>query len=240
MKSTPLYAFLLLASCAISDTLYFHNGATLNGKIIQESKQTLTIDVAGKKTTYSMSDIKDVKRVTAAPPPPAIAPPPKVTASHIIKSGTVISIKTQSEVSSRQHKSGHQFTVTLTSNITNQGKIIVPAGATLYATVVESQQAGRLVGNSSLVVTLSAIMINGKKVSLTTNTLNVKNSTSQTKNSSKKLIRGAAIGALINGHEGARDGAKVGAGAAILTRGEATGVPTGTLLDFTITQDVKL
>ena len=35
-------------------------------------------------------------------------------------------------------------------------------------------------------------------------------------------------------------GAKVGLGAAVLTRGQATGVPSGTMLDFRLSSDVKI
>ena len=34
--------------------------------------------------------------------------------------------------------------------------------------------------------------------------------------------------------------AKVGLGAVVLTRGQATGVPSGTMLDFRLSSDVKI
>lgn len=39
------------------------------------------------------------------------------------------------------------------------------------------------------------------------------------------------IGGLVDGSDGARTGAKVGAGAAILTKGEQINIPAGTIME---------
>jgi hypothetical protein len=49
-----------------------------------------------------------------------------------------------------------------------------------------------------------------------------------------RTARAAAIGGLIDGSSGARTGAKVGAGASLLTSGSSLSVPAGTLLETTL------
>ena len=200
----------------------------------------MTIEVLGKSTTYAMHDVKRVEALKVSPPPAAVTSSPPPPKDKILKAGSELQIKTTTSLSSRSHTAGHQFSVTLANNLMDHNSVIAPAGATLYGSVVQSQQAGRLVGNSTLVVSLNAIIVNGKKVTIHTNRINLMNKTSQGRNTTKKVARGAIIGGLINGSDGAKDGAKVGVGAAVLTRGESTGIPAGTLLSFTLTSDVKL
>jgi hypothetical protein len=97
-----------------------------------------------------------------------------------------------------------------------------------------------MVGVSQMLVTFSAISIDGKRVEIKTNTLDVMSKDNQVKDTAKKVARGAVIGAMINGNDGARDGAKVGVGLAMLTRGRGAGLAAGTMFDFTITSAVKL
>jgi len=146
-----------------------------------------------------------------------------------------------SPINSTQHTQGYRFKMKLENNLLSRdSKIVAPKGSDLYALVVESQQARRLVGESKMIITLNAISINGKKIDITTNNINILAPQKQARNTLGKVARGAAIGALINGRDGANDGAKVGLGAAILTRGRATGIASGSLLEFTLTSNIKV
>ena len=49
-----------------------------------------------------------------------------------------------------------------------------------------------------------------------------------------------SVGALADGSSGARTGAKVGLGAAVLTGGNQAQIPAGTLLEFSLTEAVDL
>ena len=60
----------------------------------------------------------------------------------------------------------------------------------------------------------------------------------------KRTVGGAALGAIIggiaSGGKGAAIGAGVGAGSEIITRGGQVKVPSETLIDFTLQQDVSI
>jgi len=62
--------FVLLFSFTQADTVQFKNGAVLNGKVSKQDDTTLTIDVAGVKTTYSKLDIQNTTIDTVVSPPP--------------------------------------------------------------------------------------------------------------------------------------------------------------------------
>ena len=242
MKMKSLLVLAIVASLSFGDTIYFKNGAIVDGQISEENDNTVTINSDGNSVTYSMNDIKKVDRtlVSAPPPPPPPASVSSISNTKVIAAGTVMHIVTTETLNTKQHKSGHQFRVNLESDLISNGIAIAKSGDIVYGVVLQSKQAGRLAGKSSMVIELNAISINGKRISIHTNELNAMNEAGQGKNTVGKLARGAAIGGLANGSKGARNGAKIGAGAAILTRGEATGVPAGTMLSFTIVSDTKL
>ena len=229
---------LALLTVLQADKIEFTNGAIIKGNITQKTATTVTIDIEGKITTYAMSDVKDIKEdVKIAPPPPApVSKAPSTNTPLSIESGMVLHVRTTSSANTSQHRAGHQFTMVLESNlISKDGRVIAPKGSSVYATVVSSQQAGRLVGKSEMIVTLNAIEINGKRVAIKTQNINLLAPKSAGRDTVGKVAKGAAIGGLIDGSDGAKTGAKVGVGLAILTRGKSTGIPAGTLLDFTVT-----
>jgi len=228
-----------------ADTITFINGAVVEGKISNRDKQVATIVVNGVSTTYSMSDIKNIQTISAPPPPPVAAMPaplPKKSITPItLEKGSVIHAKTTTSLDSSKHTKGYQFTMLLESDLMSKdGRIFAKKGSTLYGVVVSSKQAGRLVGKSEMIITLTSIAIGSKHIDIKTQNINLVAAKSQGKDTTRKVIRGAAIGALINGNDGAKDGAKVGAGLAILTHGKSTGVPAATLLNFSLSSSTTL
>ncbi len=126
------------------------------------------------------------------------------------------------------------------NDIVYKGVVVATRGSDVYGVVTESKQAGRIVGRSSMIIELTALSIDNQRVLIHTNKINAMTEGSQAGNTAGKAVRGAAIGGLVDGKSGARTGAKVGLGAAVLTRGQATGVPSGTMLDFRLSSDVKI
>lgn len=233
-----LAASLMSSITLFGDTIYFNNGAQLTGIITEQNSITLTINIDGSSTTYGMRDIERIENSNVSAPPPP--PPPVVQNTDIITVGTVLHVVTTETVSTQSHKNGHQFRMQLESDLHVNDRLVAARGSDVYAKVISSTQAGRLAGKSSLIVTLSALMINGKRTSITSNELNILTQHNQARNTAGLVARGAAVGALANNSKGAKVGARVGAGAAVLTRGQAAGVGSGTLLDFRLTTDVKL
>jgi hypothetical protein len=183
-----------------------------------QNAQTVTIEIDGKNTTYRMSDIKNIEKVAAmAPPPPAPAATSAQSGSaSTIPAGTVMHTTMTTELTTKKHKTGHQFKAKLESSLFVNG------------------------GKSSMVIGITAITVNNKRIPIESNKINAVAETGQGANTAKKTAGAAAIGGLVDGSSGAKTGAKVGLGAAILSPGQAIRLAPGTMLDFTIIANVKL
>ena len=241
MKKILMVSILFICT-VYADTIYFKNGATVKGDITEKNAQTVSIKVGETMTIYSMNDIKKVEKsaiVSAPPPPPAVSTPPSNTGT-VLSAGTILHIVTTQTLSTQTHKNGNKFKAKLENDLVSGGKTIAPKGSDIYGVVVDSKQAGRLAGSSSMIIEIEAITINNKRVAISTNKLNALTESKQARDTVGKTARAAAIGGLIDGSDGAKTGAKVGLGMAVLTRGKAAGIQAGTLLDFTITTNVKI
>ena len=239
MMIKKLAASVMMLSMCSADTIYFNNGAELDGTILERNTQTVTINIDGTNTIYAMRDIKNivVLEISAPPPPPTVQ---EESLYITVPAGTVIHTVMSTTLSTKQHKAGHQFKMVLDNSIVSKGVVIAEKGSDIYGVVTESKQAGRIAGKSSMVIELTALLIDNQRVLIHTNKINAMTEGSQAGNTAGKAVRGAAIGGLVDGKSGARTGAKVGLGAAVLTRGQATGVPSGTMLDFRLAADVKV
>jgi len=174
------------------------------------------------------------------PPPP---PPPK---KYVVAAGTPISVRTLSDVNTKNVKSGNEFEATLQGPLQVDGHTLASSGASVIGVVTNADQGGRVKGKASLTLQLARIhLTNGHTVQIHTNTV-----TQQAKSGTKKnLMRtgiasgaGAAIGAIAGGGRGAAIGAGIGAGAGVATnmatRGPAAEIPPETVLNFQLTSDL--
>ncbi len=85
-----------------------------------------------------------------------------------------------------------------------------------------------------MTITFTHLMINGQLKPIQTSNIQAVVEKGTGRDTVGKTARGAAIGALADGKDGARQGAKIGLGVAILTRGRSVNIPSGTLLDLTL------
>ena len=234
-KKSLLLVFLWTLSSA--DTISFKSGALIKGNITAQNTQTVTIDIEGQKATYLKSDIDNIDIAVKISPPPAVSTPPPAVKSTllVIEAGSAIHVVNTTQIDTQHHKQGHQFKMKLETNLMSEnGRVVVPKGSAIYGVVASSQQAGRLVGKSEMIISLNAITVNGKRIAIKTNNINLLAAQAQGRDTARKTLRGAAIGGLINGSDGAKDGAKVGMGVSVLTRGKSTAIPAGKLLNFTL------
>jgi hypothetical protein len=85
-----------------------------------------------------------------------------------------------------------------------------------------------------MTITFTHLMINGQLKPIQTSNIQTIAEKGSGGDTVGKTARGAAIGALADGKDGARTGAKIGLGLAILTAGRSVNIPSGTLLDITL------
>lgn len=239
MKKSTLLASLLMvlfgASSVVADTIELSNGKKMEGTFSGRDGDTIKFNVDGINMTFQAKDVKGIamgsgaKSVTGQPAKQTTSDPATIAA------GTILVIKLSDTLNSGKHKTGHKFSATLEGALVSNGVTVAPAGSKVYGVISKAKKAGRLVGKAKIMVTITDININGQITPVSTSAINAK-----TKSTGKSTVgtvaTGAAIGGLVKGSSGAKDGAKIGLGLAVLTGGNQVVIPAGTLLDFKLTK----
>jgi len=128
-----------------------------------------------------------------------------------------------------------------------EGNVIIAKDADVYGRLIESRESGTFTGRSQLRLELTGIVVNGRTVRVVTEEYDMTGK-SRGASTAERTVTGAALGSIIGaaagGGEGAAIGAGVGAaagaGSQTITKGDQIRVPSETLLEFTLQQDVSV
>jgi hypothetical protein len=156
-------------------------------------------------------------------------------------------VRTIDAIDSSTSLVGDRFEASLEEPLSIEGRVLVPEEALVYGRLTQAKESGTFAGRSQLRLELTGIVVNGKMVPVVTGDYAV-NGKSRGASTARRTLGGAALGAIIgaaaDGGQGAAIGAGVGAGAGagseIITGGEKVKVPSETLIDFTLEQDVPI
>jgi hypothetical protein len=170
-----------------------------------------------------------------------------LVSAETIPAGTKLTVRLESQISSRSAKAGQTFHANLAHNLVVNGKKIADAGTPARVKVTYAKSSGRLHDPGQLTLRLSAIEINGKTAPISSTAYHAKGK-SHTKGNVEKIGGGAAAGALIGGLAGGGKGALIGTaagagagtGLAAATGKEEAAVPAEAALTFTTTTAVTL
>jgi hypothetical protein len=164
-----------------------------------------------------------------------------------VPAGTRILVRTVDSIDSSVHKSGFRFTASLEANLRVGKATVAPRGATVHGHLIYASSAGRFAGSSELTIELTDIVIDDTAYPLLTSTYEIKGS-GEGKHTTRDVIGGTGLGALIGGLAGGGKGAGIGAlaGAASGTavaatkKGEQVSIPSESLVEFRLDQPVSL
>lgn len=251
----------LASSLAWADSLELKNGSLIKGKFVGATESEISFKVGSSLQSYSISDIVSIKfdseraagempaRPSAAPSSAAgMASQSGTTTGYVtIPAGTHLSIRTIDGIDSTKNHVGDRFQASLEQPLMIGGNVAVAKGADVYGRLAESKTSGTFTGRSQLRLELTGIVINGQTVPLVTGEYELTGK-SRGASTAKRTVGGAAvgsiIGALAGGGKGAAVGAGVGgglgAGSETITKGDQVKVPSETLLDFTLQQEVSI
>jgi hypothetical protein len=179
--------------------------------------------------------------------PGAVALVEAKPANLTIPAGTRISIRTIDTIDSTYNLPGDRFTASLEEPLTVDGNVVVPRDAIVYGRLTQSNPSGTFSGRSQLRLELTGIVVNGKMVPIVTGEYEAIGK-SRGASTAKRTVAGAALGAIIgaaaDGGQGAAIGAGAGAGAGatseVIVGSEQVKVPSETLIDFTLQQEVTI
>jgi hypothetical protein len=261
LKCGFLTALTLAASMAWADTLELKNGSLIKGKFLGGTETEISFQVGSTVQKYNVVDVVSLKfdsegaASAPAPQPQSSLPDDPGTVAQVemkpanvtIPAGTRISVRTIDAIDSTYSLVGDRFQASLEEPLTLEGDVVVAKGTLVYGRLTQSKESGTFTGRSRLRLELTGIVVSGKMVPVVTGEYEVTGK-SRGASTAKRTVGGAALGAIIgaaaDGGQGAAIGAGVGAGAGasseIITGGDQVKVPSETLLDFTLQEDVSI
>ena len=256
-----LITVLLTAMIARADSLELKNRSLINGKFMGGSENEISFQVGSSVQKFNRADIVSIRFDSGAvsDTPHRLDRVPlndsgnvehasrQTSGSVTIPAGTRISVRTIDGIDSTKNRVGDRFEASLEEPLIVDGNIVVAKGAEVYGRLAESRESGTFTGRSQLQLELTGIVVDGRTMPLVTGEYELTGK-SRGASTAKRTVGGAAfgslIGALAGGGEGAAIGAGVGAGVGAgsetITKGDQVKVPSETLIDFTLKQEVSL
>jgi len=157
------------------------------------------------------------------PPPPgygqrpqyAPPPPPRYSIPNgpiTVAQGTVLQLRTTDELDNKRAKEGAAVDFTVIRDVTVNGWLAVPRGATVHGVVTESKNAGQLGGAPELSLRLTSLDLGGKSYPLDSDQFKVRGP-NKAGRTAGNIIGGALVGAIIGGAAGGGGAAAIGAAA---------------------------
>jgi hypothetical protein len=266
MKFKPNYelviALCLVASSLWADSLELKNGSRIHGKFMGGTETEVSFQVGSSSQNYNLADVASIQldsdRATSdvsVPPKSSLSGEPaagkhdstKTPVYVTIPAGTRISVRTIDAIHSTKNHVGDRFQASLEEPLMVDGNIVAAKGADVYGRLAESKESGTFTGRSQLRLELTGIVVNGQTAPMVTGEYELTGK-SRGASTAKRTVGGAAVGSIIGAIAGggkgaaigAGIGAGVGAGSEIITKGDQVNVPSETLLDFTLQQDVSI
>lgn len=241
---TGFVLLILIMSSAIADVIELSNGKKIEGTFIGREGDNIKFDADGITMTFNASDVKNISMGSAAQPSSdakseAVVDSSKAAKKVTVPTGTTLVIRIVEALNPKKNAKGHKFTAKLEASVVIDGNTVIPVDSNVYGVVLEAKTARRVAGKSSIKLGVTDIRIDGQMHKIKSTELTGL-SEETAKKSAGQVARWAAIGGLADGSDGARTGAKVGLGAAILTGGNQAEIPAGTLLEFTLTEALVL
>ena len=243
-------AFCLGAMSTRADSLELKNGSFIKGRYLGGTATEIRFQVGSSVQQYDVADVVSLKfesetRVSETPSKRDHAN--ETTSVVTVPAGTRLSVRTIDAIDSAKNHVGDRFEASLEEPVTVDGTVVVPKGASVYGRLEEAKKSGTFTGRSELRLALTEIVLNGQTVPLVSGEYELSGK-SRGASTAKRTVGGAAVGSIIGAIAGGGKGAAIGAGAGgavgagseIITKGDQVKLPSETLLEFTLQQNVSV
>jgi hypothetical protein len=167
------------------------------------------------------------------------------TQAITIPAGTSVLVRMVDGVDSSTNKIGDPFHGSLESALVVGNTVVAPKGSDAYGKLTQAKEAGKISGSAQLTLELTGIRINGNIVPVDSTDYDVAGKGRGTQSAERiggGAVAGAIIGGILGGGKGAAVGATLGAGGGtavqVMTHGDQVRIPSETLLEFKLQQDV--
>ena len=166
------------------------------------------------------------------------------SARGAIPAGQEIDVRLQNRLSSETSQAEQRFDATTVADLTQNGRVLVPAGSTVRGVVSSVKPAGRVDRTGSLTLSFDRMTVRGRDYPIRAMATNVFESGGIREEAGTAGIgagAGAVVGGIIGGVKGAVLGAVIGAGGAIAaTDGKDIDLPAGSIVRMRLDSAVNV
>jgi hypothetical protein len=166
--------------------------------------------------------------------------------SKLIPAGTTFRVRTIDPIDVDSSRSGMTFRGALDDPIMLDGDVVVPRGADVQLVAAKVAQGGKMKGSDLIQLKVDHIVVRGRSYPVVTSVSESK-SGGEGKKTSRKVLGGAGLGAIIGGIAGGGAGAAIGAlaggagGAALSAAGQPhLKIPAESRIPFQLLSDFKV
>ncbi len=168
---------------------------------------------------------------TTVPAGPVVA---NESRSGVVPAGQELDVRLQSTLSSETAAVEQRFEATTVVDLTQNGRVLIPAGSVVNGVVSGVEKAGRLERTGKLTLSFDGVTVRGRQHSVRGTATNVFKSGGILEEKGTAGIgagAGAIVGGILGGVKGAVLGAVIGAGGAIAaTDGKDIELPAGSII----------
>lgn len=212
----------------------FIGGSLRHVDFVTMSGQAMRLPVAGiASLNFSQAETRSREASPAA-------------RSVLIPAGTSFRVRTGEFIDVDSTKAGAQFRGSLDDPIMLGGDVIVPRGADVVLVAAKVDQGGRFKGSDLIELKVNSISVRGRAYPVVSSVSQTKTD-GEGKKSTRKVLGGTGLGAIVGGIAGGGTGAAIGAlaGGAAGTAMSAGGqphlkIPAETRLQFQLAADWKI
>lgn len=174
------------------------------------------------------------------------APPPSNAEPVLVPAGTILRVRTSEFIDVDSSRTGAKFRGRLDDPIMLYGDVVVPRGADVELVAAKVEHGGRMKGSDLIQLKVDFITVRGRAIPVVTSLTETK-SAGEGQKTTKKVVGGAGLGAIVGGIAGGGKGAAIGslAGGAAGTLAAAAGqphlkIPSETRLQCQLVSAVKI
>ncbi len=228
-----------------ADTVTLRDGRVITGIYVGGTAREVKIEAGDQIQTLDLANVSRIEFGGAEERRGRETSP--AVGSILLPAGTRLVIRMIDGVDSERNSVGQRFAASVDEPVVIDGQTVIPRGADVIVKLVEAKESGKFEGRTSLTLDLMSVMVNGRMVDVTTETV-TEESSSRGKRTAKVVggtaALGTIIGAIAGGGKGAAiglgAGAATGAGAEILTKGQRVKIPSESRLTFMLDSAVRL
>jgi hypothetical protein len=162
----------------------------------------------------------------------------------VIPSGQELDVRLQSTLSSENATVEQRFQATTAADLTQDGRVLIPAGSVVHGVVSDVKPAGRVERAGSLTLSFDRATVRGRDYpirGMATQVFESGGIREEVGTAGAGAGLGGIVGGILGGVKGAVLGAIIGAGGAIAaTDGKDVELPAGSIIRLRLDSDVNL